>query len=166
VVDLTARTPVKDATVTIDSLPSVTTRADGSFEVAEVPVGEQSIRVLASGYDPFSGLFTAAPDMADLQVEVAPTQSGPPPAPATIRGKVTVRNRANNAGVTVKGIRTATEQTIDSVKTGASGEYGLWVPPGEYRVEASLEGVTVSRVVTLPGGGRTLTGIDFQITAP
>jgi len=169
VTDLITGAGIGGATVTIGALTPVTARADGSFEVAEVPVGNQTASATAPDYDPRSVLFTAAPGMPDLVIQLAPTSSQPPPEPATISGTVTVRNRADSSGVTVKGIRgwSDTGDVLDTEVTGASGEYGLFVPPGEYRVQVSFEDVTFPpQDVTLPGGGRTLTGIDFDIEPP
>jgi hypothetical protein len=168
VTDLITGAGVGGATVTIGSLTPVTTRDDGSFEVAEVPVGSQTASVTASDYDPRSVSFTAAPGMSDLAIELAPTSSQPPSGPATIIGMVIVRNRTDNSGVTVKGIRgwSDTGDVLDTKVTGPSGEYGLFVPPGDYRIQVTFEGVTDHKDVTLPGGGRTLTVEPFEIMPP
>ena len=166
VIDLITRDPVEGASVEVGGRPPVLTRADGSFEVTEVPVGEQVIQVTAQDYDPLARTITVLPSMADLQIEVAPTEASPPAVPATISGTVTIRNQADNAGATVSAVDVRTDQVIASTVTDADGFYGLFVPPGTYRIEVSFQGATVSKTVTLGGAGRTLTGVDFQITPP
>jgi len=166
VVDLITRDPVKDASVQIGGVGPEPTDAQGRFQVAEVPVGQQVLQVSATGYDPFSDTITVAPGVPDLRIELAPTQSGPPPGPWTISGTVTIHNNPSNAGATVKAINTQTGKVIDTAITDSDGHYYLWVPPGTYRVEASFKGVTVPSTVTLGGAGRKLTHVDFEITAP
>ncbi len=167
VIDLIARTPVAGATVTIASLTPVTTRADGSFEVADVPVGDETIAVDAQGYDHYSAVVAVTPGLPALQIELAPTQSGPPPGPTTISGNVVVTNHPDNSGVTVQGILEATNKAIDTTVTPASGDYGLWVPPGTYTIRVSIGTASLEKEhVVLPGGGAVLTHVNFQITAP
>jgi len=167
VIDLIARTPVAGATVTLASLAPVTTRADGSFEVADVPVGDQTIVVEAQKYDRYSAHVTVTPGLPALQIEVAPTQSGPPPGPATISGNVVVTNHSDNSGVTVQGILEATGKVLDTAVSPASGDYGLWVPPGTYTIRVSIGTASLKKEhVVLPGGGAVLTHVDFRLTAP
>jgi len=166
VIDLITRDPVAGASVEVGGRPPVLTPADGRFEVTEVPVGEQVIQVTVQEYDPLTRTITVLPSMADLQIELAPTEASPPAAPATISGTVTIRDQADNAGATVSAVSVRTDQVIASTVTDADGFYGLFVPPGTYRIEVSFQGATISKTVTLGGAGRTLTGLDFQITPP
>jgi hypothetical protein len=166
VIDLITRDPIKEASVEIGSQAAVSTRADGSFEVVEVPVGEQLVKVTAENYDPFSRTVSVLPGMADLQIELAPTESEPPPAPATITGTVTLRNQPDNSGATVEALDAKTSQVIAATVTDADGYYGLFVPPGRYEIKVSFQGATISKTVKLEGAGRVLTGVDFLITPP
>jgi hypothetical protein len=166
VTNLLTRAPIAGASVTIGGVGPETTGADGRFELQQVPVGDQTAEVTAADFDPLSRTVSILPTMADLQFQLAPTESGPPGRPSTISGAVTIRNRPDSAGATVKAIGATSGQVIDADTTNADGEYGLFVPPGQYRIEASFQAVVVSRMVTLPGGGRRLTDVDFQITAP
>ncbi|MGQ9731033.1 MAG: carboxypeptidase regulatory-like domain-containing protein [Candidatus Zipacnadales bacterium] len=165
VVNLVTRDAIEGASVEIGGQGPAITNAKGRFELADVPVGEQTLRVFADGYDPINETITVLPGMADLQIELAAIEDRPPPAPATISGTVTILNRPNNAGAMVKGIDVITEKIIDSDVTDEAGAYGLFVPPGKYRIVVTYEGTTISKIVTLPGGGRTLMNVDFQITA-
>ena len=79
---------------------------------------------------------------------------------------MTILNKVDSSGATVKAILVATGQTTDEVVTDADGNYGLFVPPGQYRIEVSFQTVSIAKTVTLGGAGRALTGVDFQITAP
>jgi len=166
VTDLISRDPIEGASVEIADRDPVETEADGSFEVTEVSVGNQSIIVTKAGYDPATRTITVTPGMADVSIELAPTEAAPPPSPATITGTVTVRNRQDSSGVTVKAVRTSDGATLGETLTDAGGNYGLFVPPGTYRIEVSLDTVSISKTVTLQGAGRVLTGVDFEITAP
>lgn len=166
VTDLITRDPIQGASVTIGGVGPATTDANGRFTLVEVPVGDQTIEVTATGYDPYSDTVTITPGMAGLQIQLAPSEAQPPPGPATISGTVTIRNNPDNSGATVKAIATSSGQVIDTAVTNTAGEYGLFVPPGEYRIEVSFKGVTISKVVTLGGAGRVLKGVDFTITAP
>jgi len=166
VLDLIRRDPVAGATVSLGGVGPETTGADGRFTLPDVPVGDQPLQVMADKYDTVNTTVSVVPGMPDLTIELAPIEDQPPPGPATIRGTVTINNNPGNAGATVKAIRTADAQVIDTDVTNVEGDYGLFVPPGRYRIEVSFKGVTVSRTVTLEGFGRVLTGVDFQITAP
>jgi hypothetical protein len=166
VIDLITRDPIKDASVDMGGVGPELTDANGRFQLLEVPVGDQTIHVTATDYDPYTDTVSVAPGMASLQVELAASQDRPPTWPSTISGTVTIRNNPDNAGATVKAIDGSSGQVIDTTVTNAAGEYGLFVPPGTYRIEVSFEGVTISKSVTLGGAGRTRTGVDFQITAP
>jgi hypothetical protein len=166
VVDLITYDPIKGASVELGGQPAVNTRADGSFEVTNVPVGQQVLSVTAADYIPISRTITVLANMAALRIELAPTESGPPRPPATISGTVTIRNRSSNAGATVEAIGVQTSEVVASTLTDADGYYGLFVPPGNYQIKVSFEGATISKTVTLEGAGRELTGVDFQITPP
>ncbi|MBM3471776.1 MAG: hypothetical protein FJX75_00720 [Armatimonadetes bacterium] len=166
VTDLITRDPIEDASVTIGGVGPATTDQDGHFALIEVPVGDQTIQVTATDYDPFSDTVTVTPGMSDLQVQLAPSEAKPPPGPATISGTVTILNNPDNAGATVKAIDDATDQVIDTAVTNAAGEYGLFVPRGQYVIEVSFKGVTITKSVELKGAGRVKTGVDFVITAP
>ena len=166
VTDLITRGPVEGAQVKIADNDAVDTQADGSFEVTEVPVGDQTVTVTKAGYDPATRTIAVTPNMADVNIELAPTEDAPPPSPATITGTVTVRNRQDSSGVTVKAVRTIDGATLGETLTDTDGNYGLFVPPGTYRIEVSLDTVSISKTVTLQGAGRVLTAVDFEITAP
>ncbi len=166
VVRLGTQAPVPGATVTVGDKPPVTTDAKGQFEVAEVTVGDRELKVAAEGFIDHVSTIFVLPDMGQLRIELATAENQPPEPPATISGTVMITNRPDNSGATVEAIDLETLEVADTDVTDAAGRYGLFVPPGEYRINVTYETATISRTVTLRGGGRVLTGIDFAISAP
>ena len=157
-------TPIAGAQVQIGDLPVVATASSGLFSVPQVLVGTQTIRVNASGYDDKQQQITVTPGMSLVTVYLAPTAPLPPPLPYTITGTVTLRGRPDNAGATVTAFNKDLGQVMDTVTTNAAGAYYLFVPPGSYRITVQFDSHTIASDVTLLGGGRVLTGIDFQLS--
>jgi len=166
VLRLGTQEPIAGATVTIGDKPAVTTSATGQFEVTEVTVGERQITVTAEGFIDYTNTVYVLPQMGQLRIELARSEGEPPPPPATIRGTVTVTNRPDSSGATVEAVDLSTLSVADRAVTGADGRYGLFVPPATYRLTVTYGSATISRTVTLLGGGRVLTNIDFAISAP
>ncbi len=165
VVDLASQAPIAGATVMLGEAQT-TTGADGSFVFENVRVGSVTIRVTAEGYDDYEETLNIVPGMAELRIEMAEASPAPPPPPHNVTGKVTVRNRPDNSGARVSAFNMRLGLVMDSYTTGADGIYYLFVPPGEYELHVEYEGRRVTRRITVPGGGRVLSGIDFVISAP
>ncbi len=157
-------TPIAGGQVQIDDLPPVTTGADGSFSVPQVPVGTQTIQVSASGYDDKQQQLAVTPGMSLVTIYLAPTSPFPPPTPYTLTGTVTLLGRSDNSGATVTALSKDLGQVMDTATTNAAGDYYLFVPPGSYRITVQYGSHSIGRDVVLLGGGRVLTGIDFTLS--
>jgi large repetitive protein len=150
------------ATVTIASLPAVTTDASGSFTVPQVTVGDETIVATATGYDDYTALISVTPGMDPVHVLMAPLSPKPPSGPYTISGRVTIGDGTDNSGAVVRAFETSRGVEMGSYTTAADGYYWLFVPPGQYRIEASYGTHVVPTTVTLRTG-RVLEGIDFAL---
>ena len=161
VTDLETGAPLSGLSVNLGGV-SATTQADGSFTVIGVPVGPRTVSVNAEGYDPYSASVTIEADMSLLRIALS--RSLPPPgSPANVRGVVTLQGQESNAGATVVALSDG-DQEVDRATTNDAGEYGLLLPPGPYTLRASASGFTPQeQVVTVPGTGQVLTGVDFAL---
>jgi hypothetical protein len=157
-------TPVAGAQVQIGDLAAVTTGAAGDFTVPNVLVGNQTVKVTASGYDDHQEQISVAPGMAPLIIYLAPSAPEPPLNPYTISGKVTLLGKSDSSGATVTALNKNLGQVMDTATTVASGNYYLFVPPGPYRITVQYGAHSIGRDVVLLGGGRVLTGIDFTLS--
>lgn len=166
VVNAFTNAPVAAATVQLGLLGSTTTNAGGDFAFTTVPVGPQTIGVTASGFDAFEQQITVLPGMARLRLALTPSAPEPPGGPFNLQGTVTLVGATDNSGAQVTAVDTTTNATLGQVTTPASGEYTMFLPPGEYRITASFGARSVGRTETVPGGGRVLRGIDFILTVP
>ncbi len=159
-----ADTPIAGAQVQIGELPTVVSAADGSFSVPLVQVGAQTLRASAPGYDTRQQQITVEPGMAPVLVYLVPTAPDPPGPPFTISGHVTLRGRPDNSGATVTAFHRTLGEVLDTATTDASGNYFLFVPPGPYRITVQYGARTIASDVNLLGGGRVLTGVDFELS--
>ncbi len=156
--------PVAGAQVQIGEPPAVLTGADGSFRVPDVLVGQQTVKVTASGYDDREERINVVPGMGPLTLYLAPTAPEPPPGPHTIAGTVTLLGKSDNSGATVTALNRDLGEVMDTATTPPSGNYYLFVPPGSYRITVQYGDHAIGRDVILLGGGRVLTGIDFTLS--
>ena len=62
VVDAATNQPVSGATVTIDTVLTTTTDAQGKFSFAQVPVGDVDVVITATGYKDYSAPARLEPD--------------------------------------------------------------------------------------------------------
>ena len=164
VVRLGLETPVAGAQVAWADAPPVTTGSDGTFSLAQVTVGPQTLVLTASGYDEKQLTVEILPGMAPLLVLLVPASPEPPGQPSTIRGHVTLLGKSDNAGATVTAREETSGEVLDTAVTNAAGDYSLFVPPGNYRLTVQYQDRSIGRDVILRSGGRVLSGIDFTLT--
>lgn len=164
VTDAFDQDPLPGATVTLGDLPAVTTDAAGEFHYAAVTVGSKALAATMTGYDDYEAEVNVLPGMARLRVAMTPAAPQPPPGPYNLQGQITLNGRPDNSGATVSAVSTVTNQEVSQVITPASGLYTMFLPPGEYRITVTYDTHSVRRTLTVPGGGRILTGVNFTLT--
>jgi hypothetical protein len=165
VIDLATQLPVAGATVSLGD-QAVVTGSNGSFSIPEVPVGQRDLVVKADGYDEYRQTLNVVPGIGRLRIEIVEAAPNPPPPPHNVSGTVEIRNRPNNSGAKVSAYNLRAGQVMGEDTTKADGRYYLLVPPGEYEIRVNFEGQELVRQLTVPGGGRVVSGIDFIISAP
>lgn len=166
VLDLATQRPIAGAQVKLDENLSAVTGTDGSFWLADVKVGQREIVVTAEGYDEYRETISVAPGMGTLRIEMIESAPTPPPPPHNVAGTVSVRNRSDSRGVKVSAYNLRVGQVMDEYTTKADGRYYLLVPPGDYEIRAEFEGQQLIRQLTVLGGGRVVSDVDFVISAP
>ncbi len=164
VVNSFTEAPVAGARVQFGERGVFTTNAQGIFRIAGVTVGTYEVTVTAEGYDELTQQVQVLPGMGQLRLALTPAAPLPPGEPYNVRGTVTLLGAPDNSGAEVTAVDTTTGLTWARVITPPSGEYKLFLPPGEYRLVVTYGAATVRRTITVPGGGRILTGIDFVLT--
>jgi len=163
VVDVVSGSPIAGATVTLAGL-STTTGANGSFVLEDVPVGPAELVVEAPGYDVYRQTINVMPGMRALRIEMTEASPTPPPPPHNVTGTVTIVSHPDdNSGVLVSAYNLDLGLVMAEYTTGPDGSYYLYVLPGNYEIRVSYQGQELVRNVTVPGGGRILTGIDFAL---
>ncbi len=165
VLDVLTRQPIAGATVAIGDEPTVTTDGDGRFTVPDVLVGERKLQVTHPNRDPYRVDIVVMPGMAGLVIELFEAAQDPPVGPSTITGQVTVTGAADNSGATVTATVIGEANPTATTTTNEAGAYGLFVPPGLYRVTVRYGGNQLSRDVTVPIGGVIVDGINFAIAS-
>ncbi len=164
VVDVFTQQPIAGAEVTIGDLEPVHSDADGAFSVPDVFVGERAVVVKAPGYDDYRENVEVMPGMGSLLIQMNEEADRPPPGPYTIRGTVELVGAENNAGARVEVFDVNNALVAAVTFTDIEGGYSVFVPPGTYEITVSYEGHSIRRMVTLPGAGQKLEGIDFTLT--
>lgn len=165
VADVATQLPIGGATVTVGDA-SATTDATGAFVVEDVPVGQKEIVITAAGYEEYRQTLNVVPGMGTLRVGLVEAAPEPPGPPHNVTGVVEVRNRSNSEGAVVSAYNLRLGQVMGEDTTGPDGRYCLLVPAGEYEIRVRYEDQQLVRELTVPGGGRVVTGIDFVISAP
>lgn len=163
VVDIVSGSPIVGATVRLGDL-STTTDANGNFVLQDVPVGPAELVVEAPGYDVYRQTINVVPGMRALRIEMTEASPTPPPPPHNVTGTVTIVSHPDdNSGVLVSAYNLDLGLVMAEYTTGPDGRYYLYVPPGNYEIRVYYEGQQLVRNVTVPGGGRIVTGIDFAL---
>lgn len=165
VVNTFTDTPVVGAEVHFGAVGNTTSDGSGLFGFAGVQVGTYDVTVQADGYDDFQQTVSVLPGMARLRFALTPSAPQPPGSPYNLAGTVTLNGAADNSGAVVTAVDTTAGVTWATVTTPATGDYTMFLPPGEYRITATFSGRSVRRTVTVPSGGRVVRGIDFVLTA-
>ncbi|MFP4248751.1 MAG: collagen binding domain-containing protein [Armatimonadota bacterium] len=163
VVEVLTRSPVEGATVTVGDAEPVVTDAEGRFRASDVLVGERTVTVTADGYDDLTTQVRVLPGMGEVTLELFEAGDDPPPGPFTITGSVTLTGAPDNSGAIVRALSLDTGSAVDEDETDASGEFGLFVPPGRYDVQVAFGERQISREVTVPGGGVVVDGVNFLL---
>lgn len=164
VVDAFTSAALSGATVALADYGTTTSDASGSFSFSNVQVGDRVLTVTLSGYDPVQQTISVLPGMARLRIQMSPSAPQPPTGPYNLQGFVTLNGADDNSGATVTAVSTVSGRTLGSVVTDATGEYRMFLTPGEYRITVTYGTQSVRRTVTVPGGGRILSGINFVLT--
>jgi hypothetical protein len=165
VVDLATQQPIVGASVKLAD-QSTTTNSAGAFKFTDMPVGPADLVVTAAGYDEYAQTLSLLPAMGALRIEMTVASPNPPPPPHNLTGTVTVHNRPDNSGALVSAYNLRAGIVMAAYTTGADGVYYLLVPPGDYEIRVDYGPIHLVRALTVPGGGRIVTGIDFTLTAP
>lgn len=164
VVDAFTNAPLSGVVVTLGTLPAALSSATGEFAFAGVTVGSQDLHASLSGYDDYTATIDVLPGMSRIRVAMTPSAPQPPSGPYNVEGTVTLLGATDNSGAVVTAVELATGREWARYTTAESGGYTMFIPPGEYRITASHGSSSVRRTVTVPGGGRVLSGIDFVLT--
>lgn len=163
VVDIVTGSPIVGATVKLGDL-STTTDNSGNFVFEQVGIGSAELSVEARGYDTYRQTINIMPGLRPLRIELTEASPMPPPPPHNVTGTVTIVSHPdNNSGVVVSAYNLDLGLIVAEYTTGPDGRYYLYVVPGNYEIRVSYEGQRLVRNVTVPGGGRVLSGIDFAL---
>lgn len=163
VFDLQTYARVPGATVSAGTGLQATTGGDGTFEIANVPAGPQTIVVTASGYETATRGVAVAPDMAALEFGLIATASAPPALPYNLSGRVTLGGATDYSGVSLI-LKSGAGATLEQTITDSEGRYYFWYFPGTYVVRAEKTGyVAQERQVVLILGGTAVA--DFSLAS-
>jgi hypothetical protein len=134
VTDSVTAAPINGATV-VAGTKSATTNSLGAYEIKDLPPGDISIRVTASGY--FAALATATAT-AGQTLLFSPQLVRSTSSTATIKGKVT--NKATDAPLMNATVR-LTGANTRTVTTNNAGDYSMTgLAPGPTQIEVTLTG--------------------------
>ena len=147
VTDMADTSPIAGASVSTETGQSASTDVSGNYTLTNVPTGDRTVTISASGYDSTSkqtGVLDGA--TSPLNFALAPSATGG--GTGTIKGTVKSTTGARLSGVTV--------QVIDgpSATTNKRGKYTIQsVPEGAQSVRAYKSGVIdTTKPVTISAG--------------
>jgi hypothetical protein len=128
------------------------TGADGSYVIADVPIGPATLHISGRRLQPVERPLevVAAGVAADVQPERVPPLG-------QLRGLIrSFDGKPLAAEITI----TPTDQTL---RASAEGEFEVGLPPGEYQVRISISGFGAqSRTVQIEDDGVTLLNVDLK----
>lgn len=146
------------ATVSIESLGSTTSGADGSYLLDELPAGVHTVRFARSGYRTVERAVTVTASQTTTQdVALAP------PVLGSLEGQV----RNARSGGLQAGVHVTVVELDRAADTDANGYYSIAsVPSGVYTVLFSLTdyGSTSRSAVAVEGGETTVVDIELAPT--
>jgi hypothetical protein len=127
-------------------------RADGTFEIADVPLGPATLRITGRRVQP-----TEQPiDVGSAETAIAVRPEMLPP-----RGQL--RGLIRSFDGTPLAAEISLEPTSQTLHASAEGEFELGLPPGEYQVRISVPGYRPqSRTVQIEDDGVTLLNVDLK----
>jgi len=156
VTDAATATGLSNAAVSVDTGQSTTTDAFGDYAIADVPAGDRTVTVTASGYDSQSAPALVSEGI-DTTVDFALSET-PGGAVGSVRGTVYASGGSKLADVTVQVLGGS------SSLTNKGGKYTIQnVPAGLQTVIASKPGyASVQQDVDVPAGSSVT--VDFTLT--
>ncbi len=89
VLDAVTNQPIAGATVTIDTVLTASTDAQGKFAFAQVPAGDVDVVITAPGYKDYSAPARLEPDKP-LSLSVSLTKAQPTPGSSSARKRAKV----------------------------------------------------------------------------
>lgn len=165
VFDVETQEPLAGAVVGDDeSARTVTTDTSGTFSLPEVLVGTRTFRATASGYDPTFVTAMVLAEPAPLTVGMARASGGPPGAPGTIGGHVTLVGGASPTGAVVRLRAQTGTQVLETRTLDETGAFGFLVAPGTYRIEAALTGYQTAQVTVRYDFGVPVRNLVVRLT--
>jgi hypothetical protein len=144
--------PVPDATVTVGERRA-TTGEDGTFTIPEVALGDATVTIERSGFEPATqAVAVTAGAGARVDVVLARVK-----LPSQIKGLV------RDFGGKGLAATIAIAPIGATITAGADGSFVVDVPPGTYRVTVSLAGYrTQDKTVVVEDSGVAFLNIDLQ----
>ena len=155
--------PVSGASISLGG-QSATSQGDGSFTVPDVQVGDQTLTVTATGYDPYLALVRVTTDMEPVIAGLISAGEEPPGGPYSIIGNALLSGQIDHSGIKVSLLSVPGGVELDSMITGTNGFFGFWQPTGTYLIRAEKTGyITEEAQVIVPPTGDPVTGVELVL---
>lgn len=128
------------------------TGADGTYEIADVPLGPATLRITGRRVQPTEQPIEVV--AAGVSTEIRPELV---PARGQLRGLI------RSFDGTPLAAEISVEPASQTLQANADGEFELALPPGEYQVRISVPGYRPqSRTVQIEDDGVTLLNVDLK----